>query len=46
MLGGGLAREDSVANQALPQVLIDDVENLADSIGMSGCSDRLQIRQG
>jgi hypothetical protein len=46
MLGGGLAREDSVANQALAQVMIDDVENLADAIGMSGCSDRLQFKQG
>lgn len=46
MLGGGLAREDSVANQALAQVMIDDAENLADSIGMSGCSDRLQFKQG
>jgi hypothetical protein len=46
MLGGSLAREDSVANQALAQVMIDDVENLADSIGMSGCSDRLQFKQG
>jgi hypothetical protein len=45
VLGGGLAREDSIANQALAQVMVDDVENLADSIGMSGCSDRLQVKQ-
>jgi len=45
VLGGGLAREDSVANQALAQVMVDDVENLADSIGMGGCSDRIQFEQ-
>jgi hypothetical protein len=43
MLGGGLAREDSVANQALAQVMVDDAENLSDAIGMSGRSDRFQF---
>jgi len=39
MLGGGLDCDDSVADQALAHVLIEDVEHLADSIGMDGCSD-------
>jgi len=39
MLGGGPACEDSVADQALAHVLIEDVEHLADSIGMNGWSD-------
>jgi hypothetical protein len=41
MLGGGLACEDSVADQALAHVPIEDVERLADSIGMNGCSDEI-----
>ena len=46
MLGGGFATEDFVADHALAQVPINDVENLADSIGMSGRSDWLQFKQG
>ena len=39
MLGGGLAREDSVADQAFAYVLTEDVKDLANSIGTNGCSD-------
>lgn len=39
MLGGSLASEDSVADQAFAHVLTQDIEHLADAIGMNGCSD-------
>lgn len=39
MLGGGLACEDSVADQALTHSLTEDVEHFADSIGINGCCD-------
>jgi hypothetical protein len=39
MLSGDLAREGSVADQAFAHVPTQDLEHLADSIGMNGCSD-------
>jgi len=43
MLGGGLACEDSVADQALAHALTEDVEHFADSVGIIGCSDVIII---
>ena len=39
MLGGRLAREDSVADQALTQVLSEGAKHFADSIGPNDRSD-------
>ncbi len=36
MLGGGLACEDSVADQALAHVLTEGAEHLADSVRVNG----------
>lgn len=41
MLGGGSAREDSLADEAYAHVLIEDVEHLADSVGGKGCCDAI-----
>ena len=43
MLGGGLACEDPVADQALAYALTEDVKHLADSIGTNGCSDGIVL---
>ena len=45
MLGGAMACEDPVADQALSRLLIEDGEHLADSIGMNSCSDVIILEQ-
>jgi hypothetical protein len=45
MPDGGMACEDSVADQALAHLLIEDGEHLADPIGMNSCSDVIILEQ-